>query len=72
LPRCCLGNPPAFTVVLVEMFSITIVSVVILAVLYRRYLPAMLDLVAWVTASNRNLALFMTVILVVPVVMMLI
>jgi len=72
LAAVLLGNPPAFTVVLVEMFSITIVSVVILAVLYRRYLPAMLDLVAWVTASNRNLALFMTVILVVPVVMMLI
>jgi hypothetical protein len=32
----------------------------------------MLDFVAWVTGSNRNLALFMATIFVVPIILMLI
>ncbi|HSR29693.1 MAG TPA: hypothetical protein VLY63_03940, partial [Anaerolineae bacterium] len=36
LAAVLLGSPPAFTIVLVEMFSITVVSVVILAAFYRR------------------------------------
>jgi sodium-dependent phosphate cotransporter len=72
LAAVLLGNPPAFTVVLVEMFSITVVSIITLGILYRRYLRAMLDWAAWVTASNRNLAVFMIIIFVVPVFLMLI
>jgi sodium-dependent phosphate cotransporter len=72
LAAVLLGNPPAFTVVLIEMLSITIVSIITLGILYRRYLRAMLDWVGWVTASNRNLALFMITIFVVPVFLMLV
>jgi sodium-dependent phosphate cotransporter len=71
LAAVLLGNPPAFTIVFVEMLSIAVVSIFILAVLYRRYLQAMLRFVAWVTASNRNLALFMVAIFVIPIVLML-
>jgi sodium-dependent phosphate cotransporter len=72
LAAVLLGNPPAFTVVLIEMLSITVVSIITLGILYRRYLRAMLDWVGWVTASNRNLALFMITIFVVPVFLMLV
>jgi sodium-dependent phosphate cotransporter len=72
LASVLLKNPPAFTVVLVQMVSITLVSVVILIAVYRRYERAMLEFVAWVTGSNRNLALFMATIFVVPIILMLI
>jgi hypothetical protein len=72
LAAVLLRNPPAFTIVLVEMFSITVVSVVILATIYRRYERGMLSLVAWVTASNRNLAIFMAAIFIAPIALMLI
>lgn len=67
-----LHNPAAFTIVFVQMFCITIVSVIILAVAYRRFERGMLRFVAWVTARNRNLALFMAVIFMVPITLMLV
>ncbi|MEW5961037.1 MAG: hypothetical protein AB1801_25195 [Chloroflexota bacterium] len=72
LAAVLLNNPPAFTVVLVEMFSITIVSIIILATSYHHYEREMLKGVAWVTASNRNLIVFMVSILIVPLVLMLV
>lgn len=72
LAAVLLGNPPAFTIVLVEMLSTAVVSILILIFFYRRYLQAMLRYVAWITASNRNLALFMLSILVIPIVLMLV
>jgi len=71
LAAVLLGNPPAFTIVLAEMFSITMVSIIILATVYHRYEHTILDSVAWVTVRNRNLAIFMTVIFVVPIILML-
>jgi sodium-dependent phosphate cotransporter len=72
LASVLLDRPLAFTIVLVQMISITLVSCVILFAGYRRYERAMLDFVAWVTADNRNLALFMITIFVVPIILMLI
>jgi len=72
LAAVLLNNPPAFTIVLVEMFSITVVSMIILATFYRRYERGMLSLVAWVTARNRNLAIFMAAIFVAPIALLLI
>src|SRR6185503_5087166 len=69
LAAVLLDNPPAFTVVLVEMISITIVSVIILTTGYHRYERAMLDFVDWATARKRNLAIFMAIIFVVPIVL---
>lgn len=72
LAAVLLSSPPAFTIVLVEMFSITVVSVVILGTFYRRYERGMLSSVSWVVARNRNLALFMAVIFMVPITLMLV
>ena len=72
LAAVLLDNPAAFTIVLAEMLSITIVSIIILSSMYRRYERAMLAGVAWITAENRHLVLFMTTILVVPIILMLI
>ncbi len=65
-----LDTPAATTIILAGMLSISIVSIVILATVYRRYERGMLKFVAWVTAGNRNLALFMVSIFVIPLVLM--
>jgi sodium-dependent phosphate cotransporter len=72
LAAVLLNNPPAFTVVFVEMLSITIVSMIVLTTSYRRYGHSILAFVGWVTASNRNLALFMAIIFTIPILLMLI
>ena len=72
LAAVLLNNPPAFTVVLVGMVSITLVSVVILATTYRGYEKSVLRFVGWATGSNRNLALFLATIFLVPVALMLV
>lgn len=72
LAAVLLCNPPAFTVVLVEMVSITLVSMLILTISYGRYHKAILTLVNWVTASNRNLAWFMALVFMVPIILILI
>ena len=72
LAAVLLGNPPAFTTVLVEMVSIAFVSVLILALFYRRFERAVLAFVGWVTSHNSHLALFMVIILLVPLLLMLV
>lgn len=72
LAAVLLDNPPAFTIVLVEMLSITLVSIVILTMGYHHYERAMLAFVNWVTARKRNLAVFMAIIFVVPIILVLI
>lgn len=72
LAAVLLGNPPAFTVVLVEMVSVATVSIFVLVFLYGRYLRWMLGFVDWVTASNRNLAVFMASILLIPILLLLV
>jgi len=72
LAAVLLKNPPAFTIVLVEMFSIAIISVLILALSYPVYERAILSSVSWVTARNRNLALFMAAIFLVPILLLLV
>ncbi len=70
LAAVLLDNPAAFTVVLVEMLSITIVSLIILAFFFRLYQEKMLELVNSITRNNRNMAIFMVTILVVPIVLL--
>ena len=65
-----LNNPPAFTIVLAEIISIALVSVIVLITFYRRYQHGALAFVDWVTATNRNLALFMLTIFVAPILLM--
>lgn len=72
LAAVLIDTSSAFTVILVAMVSITVVSVVILATTYRVYERGMLKAVNWVTISNRNLVVFMVIIFVVPLIMMVI
>jgi hypothetical protein len=53
------------------MTSITIVSVIILLTFYHAFERAMLGFVTWITAHTRNLAIFMTIILVTPIILLL-
>jgi Na+/phosphate symporter len=62
-----LNNPTAFTVVLVEMVSVATVSLLILLFIYRPYERAVLRVVEVIGASRRNLALFLLVIVGIPV-----
>jgi Na+/phosphate symporter len=71
LAAVLLNNPPAFTIVLVEMFSVTVVSLIILSTIYSGYLHRMMEFVVATTASNRNLAIFMALIFLVPILLML-
>lgn len=71
LAAVLLKNPPAFTVVFTEMFSVAVVSAIVLALFYGRYQRAILGFVEWVAAQNRNLALFVACIFVVPLILML-
>lgn len=72
LAAVLLKNPPAFTVVFSEMFSVAAISAIILALMYGRYHRAILSFVEWVTTRNRNLALFMIGLFVIPIVLMLV
>ena len=71
LAAVLLNSAPAFTIVLAGMSSIMLVSIVILALFFHRYERIMLASVGWVTASNRNLGLFLMVIFAVPILLML-
>lgn len=71
LAAVLLNNPMAFTIVFVEMVSITIMSLLILVVFYQRYQRAMLDFVGWVIACDRNLIIFMITIFSLPITLML-
>jgi hypothetical protein len=66
-----LNNPGAFTIVLAQMASIAIVSLVVMITMLRHYERAMLRLVTWATAKNRNLVIFLFIALMLPIVLVL-
>ena len=70
LASVLLNNPDAFTVVMVQMVSIGVVSLVILTTIFRPYERLLLRFVAWVTANNRNMTVFMVVIFVLPLILL--
>jgi Na+/phosphate symporter len=69
LAAVLLNNPAAISVVLAEMLGVALASLIILLIAFRPYERAALRFVAWVTARNRNLALFMFTIFVVPLIL---
>lgn len=72
LASVLLNNPSALSVVLAEMTSITIVSIIILLTLYHRYERMMLAFVAWITSNNRHLTYFLAIIILTPILLLLI
>ncbi|HJS28236.1 MAG TPA: hypothetical protein VJ768_01340 [Anaerolineales bacterium] len=66
-----LKNPGAFSVVFVKMTSIALVALFILAFINIRYQNAMLGVMDWGTRRTRNLAIFLGLILLVPIIFLL-
>ena len=66
-----LGDPRAVTVVVTHMVCAAIVSLLLILLAYRSYERAVSDALAWITRRRRNFALFLGVILVIPVVLIL-
>jgi len=71
LAAVLLDNPSGFTVVFVEMFSVSIISLLILILSYSRYRRVLLKFVVLVTSTNRNLTIFMISILAIPILLLL-
>jgi len=70
LAAVLLNNPEAFTVVLAVMVSVAAVCLLIIGLAYNRFQHGVLACVEWVTATNRNLAIFMVGIFLVPILLM--
>lgn len=67
-----LNNPMASTVVLAQMLSIVVISLPILVLQYRSFERLLLHLTSLVVGSNRNLAVFVVSILIIPIVLILV
>ncbi|HEY4688368.1 MAG TPA: hypothetical protein VIK33_03585 [Anaerolineae bacterium] len=67
-----MNNPAAFAVVVTEMLSVAIVSIVILLISYRGYERLILGLVGTITRSRRNLSIFLLALVGTPIVLLLI
>jgi Na+/phosphate symporter len=72
LAAVLLDNPQAFTIVLVEMISITLISFVVLVFFFSPYQHSILGFVNRVTKSKLNIALFMSAAFFIPILLILI
>jgi len=70
LAAVLLNNPAAFTIVFVEMFSISVLSILILTTFYINYQRMMLRFVGQLTENNRNFVIFVIVIFIVPIILL--
>lgn len=66
------GGPAAFTIVLVEMISVAVLSLLVLALCYRPFERAILRLQEIVIRNNRTLGAFLCIMLIVPVILLLV
>lgn len=67
-----MNNPTAFTIVLVQMVSVAVASLAILAISYRGYERFVLDVVEGITRSRRNQTIFMLTLVGVPILLLLV
>ncbi len=61
-----LNTPRAFTIVLTEMLSVAVLSLLILVLMYRPYQAAVERLLEWTLRDRRTLALFVLLMTLVP------
>ena len=66
-----LGNTDAFTIVLLEMLSVGIVSLIIILLFYRSYERAVIRFSESILASRRNMMVYMFLIVGIPALLML-
>lgn len=69
LAAVLLGNPQAFTVVLIEMLAVTIISLVILLFFYPSYQKIILRLISRLTNQNLLLVMFLIFTILTPLIM---
>lgn len=62
-----LDKPEAFTIVLVEMMSVALVSLVILVFVFERFERLLLGLATRVLSTRKTMAVFLLIILIVPI-----
>lgn len=70
LAAVLLNNPDTVTVVMAQMLCVTVISLIILLFFFRPYERAALRFVNWVTLENRNMAIFMILIFVIPILLL--
>ncbi len=64
-----LDSPTGFTVVLIGMISIAIMSLLVLVAFFAHYESAITALVSWALVSRRNLAIVLATLFIVPLVL---
>jgi len=66
------GGPAAFTIVLVEMISVAVLSLVVLLLCYRPFERGVLSLQEMIIQNNRTLGAFLCIMLIIPVILLLV
>jgi sodium-dependent phosphate cotransporter len=66
------GGPAAFTIVLVEMISVAVLSLLVLALCYRPFERMILRLQEVIIRNNRTLGAFLCMMLIIPVILLLV
>lgn len=66
------GGPAAFTIVLVEMISVAILSLLVLLLFYRTFERVILRLQELIIRDNRTLGAFVCIMLIIPIVLLLV
>jgi solute carrier family 34 (sodium-dependent phosphate cotransporter) len=67
-----MNNSASFTIVLVEMLSVTTVSLLIMLLMFRPYERYILNLANRITATRRDFSLFMVLLVGLPIVLLLV
>lgn len=67
-----VNHPRAFTIVLVEMLSVGVISLVIVLLFYAGYQRRMEDALELILRNNRTLAVFLGALLLIPLVLLLV
>jgi sodium-dependent phosphate cotransporter len=65
-----MSGPAAFTIVLVEMVSVALISVIVLLTFYRLYERAVIWVLNLIMLDNRTLGMFVAVMLITPLVLL--
>jgi len=66
------GGPAAFTIVLVEMISVAVLSLLVLALCYRPFERMILRLQEVIIRNNRTLGAFLCMMLIIPIILLLV
>jgi Na+/phosphate symporter len=71
LAAVLLQNTQAFSIVFSGMLSITIISLLILVIIYKQYQIFLLRSITWIFQKNQNLIIFLLLIFIIPIILLL-